>query len=76
MEPMAHALELLFDPTTEAEIKDVWARLEAAGLPSLATRVHRRHQPHVRLAIGTRIETSQLQDVRERLARTHLDVTL
>jgi len=28
---MGHALELFFDPTTEAAVKDVWARLETAG---------------------------------------------
>ncbi len=73
---MAHALELFFDPTIEAEIKNVWARLEAAGLPSLATRSHRRHRPHVTLVVADRIETSQLGDARERLAATHLNITL
>ena len=42
---MGHALELFFDPTTEAAIRDVWARLETAGLPSLASRTHRRGRP-------------------------------
>ncbi len=73
---MAHALELLFDPTTEAEIKDAWARLDAAGLPSLATRTHRRHRPHATLAVAERIETTRRQEARDRLAAAHLDVTL
>jgi 2'-5' RNA ligase len=76
IDAMAHALELFFDPTTEAEIKDVWARLEAAGLTSLATRSHRRHRPHVTLVVADRIETARLHDARERLAATHLDMTL
>jgi hypothetical protein len=42
---MAHALEVLFDRTTEAAIKDLWAQLEMAGVPSLASRPHRRHRP-------------------------------
>jgi 2'-5' RNA ligase len=73
---MAHALELFFDPTTEAAIKDVWARLEGAGVPSLASRTHRRHRPHVSLSVAERIERHQLQGARECLSATHLDVTL
>jgi 2'-5' RNA ligase len=73
---MANALEVLFDPTTEAAIKDLWARLETAGVPSLASRTHRRHRPHVSLAVADRIETQQLEGVHERLAATHLDITL
>lgn len=73
---MAHALELLFDPATEAAIKDLWASLETAGVPSLASRTHRRHRPHVSLSVAERIETQQLEGARERLATTHLDITL
>jgi 2'-5' RNA ligase len=73
---MAHALELLFDPATEAAVKDLWTRLETAGVPSLASRTHRRHRPHVSLSVAQRIETQQLESVRERLAATHLDITL
>jgi 2'-5' RNA ligase len=73
--PMAHALELLFDPDSEAKIKSVWDRLEAAGLPSLATRTHRRHRPHVTLVVAERIEAARLQDGHD-LAAEHLDVTL
>ncbi len=76
MDAMAHALELFFDPTTEAAIKNLWAQLEAARLPSLATRTHRRHRPHVTLVVADRIETSQLEDARDRLAAAHLDITL
>jgi 2'-5' RNA ligase len=73
---MAHALELFFDPDSEAKVSRVWGRLEAAGLPSLATRTHRRHRPHVTLAVAERIEAIRLEDARDRLAATHLDVTL
>jgi 2'-5' RNA ligase len=73
---MAQALELLFDPSTEAAIKDLWARLETAGVPSLASRTHRRHRPHISLSVAEQIKTDQLQGACERLAATHLDVTL
>lgn len=76
MDPMAHALELFFDSDTETKIKRVWDRLEVAGLPSLATRTHRRHRPHVTLAVAERIGVARLQEGRDRLAATHLDVTL
>jgi hypothetical protein len=73
---MGHAVELLFDPTTEAAIKGLWARLETAGLPSLASRTHRHHRPHISLSVAERIDTGQLQAVRDCLAAAHLDVTL
>ena len=73
---MAQALELLFDPSTEAAIKDLWARLEMAGVPSLASRTHRRHRPHISLSVAEQIKTDQLQGACERLAATHLDLTL
>jgi 2'-5' RNA ligase len=72
---MAHALEVLFDASTEAVIKDLWARLESAAVPSLASRTHRRHRPHVSLAVADRIEP-KLEGLGERLAATYLDITL
>ncbi len=73
---MAHALEVFFDPASEAVVNELWDRLEAAGLPSLATRTHRRHRPHVTLAVAQRIETARLLDVGRCLAVAHLDITL
>jgi 2'-5' RNA ligase len=73
---MAQALVLLFDPSSEAVIRDVWAQLELAGVPSLAGRTHRRHRPHISLSVAERIEIGQLEGGRERLAATYLDVTL
>lgn len=73
---MVHGVELLFDPTTEAAIQGLWARLEGAGVPTLASWTHRRHRPHISLSVAERIDTGQLQDARDCLAATHLDVTL
>jgi 2'-5' RNA ligase len=73
---MGHAVELLFDPTTEAAITGVWARLEAAGVPSLASRTHRRHRPHLSLSVAERIDAGQLAGASDCLAAAHLDVTL
>jgi len=73
---MGHAIELLFDPTTEAAVKGLWARLETAGVPSLASRTHRRHRPHLSLSVAERIDAAQLEGARDFLAAMHLDVTL
>lgn len=73
---MGHAVELLFDPTTERALKGLWARLETAGVPSLASRTHRHHRPHISLSVAERIDAAQLQGARDFLATTHLDVTL
>jgi 2'-5' RNA ligase len=73
---MAHAVELLFDPATEAAIKGLWARLETAGVPSLASRTHRRHRPHISLSVAERIDAGRLHGAQDFLASTYLDVTL
>jgi hypothetical protein len=44
-----HTVELLFDPVLEASVRDLWDRLHAAGLPSLATHRHPTNRPHVTL---------------------------
>jgi 2'-5' RNA ligase len=49
---MAQALEFLFDPDADAAVRSLWARLEQAGVPSLATRTHGRHRPHVTFALA------------------------
>jgi 2'-5' RNA ligase len=73
---MAHAVELLFDPISEKTVRDLWAHLERVGLPSLATRTHRRHRPHVSLSVAEQIRPGRLQHAQECLAARHLDVTL
>lgn len=49
---MAQALELFFDPESDATVRALWARLEDAGIASPATLSHRRHRPHVTLLYG------------------------
>ena len=44
---MAQALEFFFDGEADTAVRALWQRLERAGVPSLATRSHRRHRPHV-----------------------------
>lgn len=49
---MAHALEFSFDDEADAAVRELWQRLEQAGIPSLATRTHGRHRPHVTFAMA------------------------
>ena len=73
---VAQALEVFFDPATEAAVRNVWDHLQKAGVPSLASRTHRRHRPHVSLTMAELIKTHELDEARKGLAATHLDVTL
>lgn len=41
---------LVPDPTGEAVVRRLWARLEEAGVPTLASHTHGRHLPHLTLA--------------------------
>ena len=49
---MAQGLVFLFDPDADAAVRSLWARLERAGVPSLATHTHRKHRPHVTFAMA------------------------
>lgn len=48
---MVHSIELLFDPETEATIREIWDALSGAGIPSQAPA----GRPHVTLAVADRI---------------------
>jgi 2'-5' RNA ligase len=48
---MVHSIELVFDPGTEAAIRDIWADLATAGIPSQAPA----SRPHVTLVVAERI---------------------
>lgn len=49
---MAQALEFMFDGEADAAVRALWRELERAGVPSLDTRTHRRHRPHVSFAVA------------------------
>ena len=44
---MALAVCLLFDTRSDRLLRDLWSRLEDAGVSTLATHTHRRHYPHL-----------------------------
>ena len=45
-------MEFLFDGEAESAVRALWRRLDRAGVPSLATRTHGRHRPHVSFALA------------------------
>jgi 2'-5' RNA ligase superfamily len=61
---MAHALEMYFDDQADAAVRRLWQLLADAGLPSLATRTHRRHRPHVSLTVAESLAGSDLAPLR------------
>ncbi len=51
MVPMSLAVCLLFSPDGQQLVRQLWGRLEAHGVPTLLTHTHRRHSPHLSLAV-------------------------
>jgi hypothetical protein len=49
---MVHSVELVFDPDTEAVVRQIWDGLREAGIPSQAPA----SRPHVTLTVAERIE--------------------
>lgn len=51
---MVHSIELIFDEDTEAAVREIWAGLRAAGIPSPAPAA----RPHCTLTVAQRIDES------------------
>ena len=62
---MAHALQAFL---ADAAVRDLWHRLDDAGVPSLARHSHRRHRPHVSLAVAGAIPPRTRDALRADLA--------
>jgi 2'-5' RNA ligase len=65
---MAHALEAFFDDQADAAVRRLWQRLDEVGVPSLARFSHRRHRPHVSLAVAAAIPPKTRDALRADLA--------
>jgi 2'-5' RNA ligase len=65
---VAQALEFFFDDDADAAVRALWQQLERAKVPSLASRSHRRHQPHVTFAIASSIPAKARQALAGQLA--------
>ena len=61
---MALAVCLLFDARSDRLMRELWSRLEDAGVATLATHTHRHHRPHLSYAV---LRTWDLEWTRELL---------
>ena len=55
-------VELLPDDALDGAVRDVWRRLDAAGLPSLATHRHPTNRPHLTLASADQLAPGDVLD--------------
>jgi 2'-5' RNA ligase len=53
------AIELYFEPDAERRLRALWTALDAAGVPSLGDHTHRRHRPHLSLAVADEFPPEQ-----------------
>jgi len=70
-EGVAHAVEMYFDDQADAAVRKLWQLLADGGLPSLATRTHRRHRPHVSLVVAESLAGADLAPLRSVLMTRH-----
>lgn len=58
---MALAVCLLFDARSDLLMRELWSRLEDAGVSTLATHTHCRHYPHLSYAVLRSWDLAQTQ---------------
>jgi 2'-5' RNA ligase len=59
---VALAVCLLFDARSDRRVRELWARLEDAGVATLATHTHRRHHPHLSYAVLRSWDLGRVRD--------------
>ena len=59
---MALAVCLLFDARSDLRMRELWSRLEEAGVSTLATHTHRRHHPHLSYAVLRSWDLDRVQE--------------
>lgn len=73
---MVAAIELGFDGDATGRIRRLWDALERAGVPSLREHTHRRHRPHLSLAVARRLDPEAVAEaVRGLLPPDGLSIT-
>ena len=61
---MAHSIELLLDPDSDAMVRRMWAALLSDDLPSQGAHRSNSNRPHITLIAATRIDTGVDAEVR------------
>ena len=59
---MVAALEIYFDPVAERRMRTLWTALDEAGVTNLGTHTHRRHRPHISLAVADELDPLRVAD--------------
>jgi hypothetical protein len=59
---VALAICLLFDARSDLRMRELWSRLEDAGVSTLATHTHRRHHPHLSYAVLRDWDLARVQE--------------
>ena len=65
---MALAICLLFDARSDRLVRELWSRLETAGVRTLATHTHGHHQPHLSYAVLRTWDRSRVEAALARLS--------
>ena len=73
---MAHSIELLLDPDSDAAVRAQWQALAEAGLPSELRVTSATNRPHVTLVAGQRISPDVDESLRGLASRLPLDCVL
>jgi hypothetical protein len=73
---MSRGVALWPDDDTGRAVTDVWAALEAAGIPTLASHTHRRHRPHVSLVVADDLVPGSVLEVLGSVPRRPLRLLL
>ncbi|MGU3499139.1 2'-5' RNA ligase family protein [Mycobacterium sp. C31M] len=73
---MVHSVELLVDDATDAAVREIWADLHNAELPSRATHTAPSNRPHVTVAVGERLADAADAELAEVTGRLPLPCRL
>ncbi|NHC46397.1 2'-5' RNA ligase family protein [Motilibacter aurantiacus] len=73
---MARTVELLLDEELDAEVRRVWAVLEAAGLPSQSLHPHESNRPHLTLGVANELVAGGEAELGRALRRLPLRLRL
>ncbi|MDT0341731.1 hypothetical protein [Streptomyces litchfieldiae] len=73
---MPFAIELLLDPAADRRVREIWAALDAHGVPSLGTNPGGEVRPHVTLSVFDGYDAERLPDAARPLLRGALGTPL
>jgi len=70
---MVHSVELVFDPDTDAAVRQIWDDLAAAGVRSQAAHTSASNRPHLTLAVAEQLDDGVNGALSQTVQRLPLD---